>query len=186
MVEEALDLLRWVRRPLVVDLGTGTGAIALSVAAEVEGAEVWATDLDPAALALAAENRARTGLPVALRRGVWYAALPEGLAGRVDLVVSNPPYVSEGEWPGLDAEVHCEPRVALVAGAGSDGTPGLAAVEEVIVGAPDWLGPAGAVVVELAPAQATAAVSVARRAGFGDVRVARDLAGRDRTLVARR
>jgi release factor glutamine methyltransferase len=186
VVEEALDLLRWVRRPVVVDLGTGSGAIALSVAAEVEGAQVWASDADAGALSLAEENRARTRLPVALRRGRWYAALPAALAGRVDLVISNPPYVSEAEWPALEPELHWEPRQALVATAGSEGTPGLADVEAVLVGAPDWLTPTGAVVVEVAPHQAQAAAAVASRAGFGDVRIGRDLAGRDRAVVARR
>jgi release factor glutamine methyltransferase len=186
VVEEALDLLRWVRRPVVVDLGTGTGAIALSVAAEVADSEVWATDLDSDALSLAEENRARTGLPVALRQGRWYEALPEELRGRVDLVVSNPPYVSAEEWPALDPEVHCEPKVALVAGPGSDGTPGLEAIEEVLLGATEWLGPPGAVVVEVAPHQAAAAGAVARNAGFDEVRVVCDLAGRERTVVARR
>ncbi len=186
VVEEALDLLRWVRCPVVVDLGTGSGAIALSVAAEVEEAQVWATDVDAGALALAAENRARTALPVALRRGRWFAALPAELRGRVDLVISNPPYVSAEEWPALDPEVRREPKVALVAGPGTDGTPGLAAIEEVLLGAPAWLGPAGAVVVEVAPQQAGSAAAMARRAGFADVRVARDLAGRERTVVARR
>lgn len=185
VVETALGLLGSVRRPVVVDLGTGSGAIALSVAAEVDGAEVWATDLDPEALALAAENRARTGLPVTLRQGRWFDALPDSLRGRVDLLVSNPPYVSEAEWPALDPEVRCEPYAALVAGPGSDGTLGLAAVEAVLRGAAAWLGPAGAVVVEIAPHQAPAAVAVAGDAGFSQVRVERDLAGRDRTVVAR-
>jgi release factor glutamine methyltransferase len=186
VVEAALAVLRFVRRPVVVDLGTGTGAIALSVAAEVPTAEVWATDDDPAALELAAENRARTKLPVALRRGRWYGALPDDLHGRVDLVISNPPYVSEAEWPGLDPEVRREPRRALVAGAGSDGTPGLADIEVVLGEAPAWLRPRGVVVVEMAPHQAQAAVAAARAAGFSDVRVERDLAGRDRAVVARR
>jgi release factor glutamine methyltransferase len=74
----------------------------------------------------------------------------------------------------------------LVAGPGSEGTPGLADVEAVLVGAPGWLSPRGAVVVEVAPHQAAAAAAVARAAGFGDVRVAPDLAGRERAVVARR
>lgn len=185
VVEVALDLLGDRPRPVVVDLGTGSGAIALSVAAERPGAEVWATDADPAALALAAENRERTGAPVTLRCGSWYGALPDELRRRVDLVVSNPPYVSEDEWPGLDAEVRCEPFGALVAGPGSDGTPGLAAVEAVLAGAPAWLAPGGWVVVELAPHQAPPAAAAARRAGLEDVGVARDLAGRQRAVTAR-
>jgi release factor glutamine methyltransferase len=185
VVETALSVLRGVRRPVVVDLGTGTGAIALSVAAEFPSAEVWATDVVPGALEVAAENRARTGLPVALRLGGWYEALPESVRGRVDLVVSNPPYVSEAEWPALAAEVRREPYAALVAGPGSNGFPGLAAVEAVLRGAPGWLAASGAVVVEVAPHQAAVAVAVARDAGFAEVRVERDLAGLERTVVAR-
>lgn len=185
VVEAALARLGHRPRPVVVDLGTGTGAVALSMAAERPGAEVWATDADPAALALAAANRERTGVAVALRRGSWYGALPDDLRGRVDLVVSNPPYVSEGEWPALDAEVRCEPYAALVAGSGSDGTPGLAGVEAVLAGAPAWLAPGGWVVVELAPHQAVAGTVMARRAGLGEVGIVRDLAGLDRAVVGR-
>lgn len=184
VVEVALGLLGDRPHPVVIDLGTGSGAVALSIAVERPEAEVWATDLDPAALDLAAVNRQRTGATVELRRGSWYDALPRRLRGRVDLVVSNPPYVSEEEWPTLDVEVRREPRQALVAGIGSDGTPGLADVETVLTGAPGWLAPGGWVVVELAPHQAPAAVVLAGRGGLEDVRVVRDLAGKDRAVTA--
>ncbi|MGH9092638.1 MAG: N5-glutamine methyltransferase family protein, partial [Acidimicrobiales bacterium] len=105
VVEAALARLGDRPHPVVVDLGTGSGAVALSMAAERPGAEVWATDADAAALELAAANRERTGVAATLCRGDWYGALPARLRGRVDLVVSNPPYVSEAEWPALDAEV---------------------------------------------------------------------------------
>ncbi len=193
VVEVALHELRRLgkREPVVVDLGTGTGAIGLSIAVEA-GALVWATDADTDALALAAANRDRVTAaepPVAVRvvlaAGDWFAAVPAELRGQIDLVVSNPPYVTAAEWPDLSREVRQEPHRALVAAAGSDGTPGLAAVEAVLVGAAAWLARPGAVVVELAPHQAAAAVDVARRAGFVDVDVARDLAGRDRAVVGR-
>ncbi len=180
---------------VVVDAGTGTGAIALSLAVElgpslVSG--VWATDasvdaLEVAAANLAAVRAAGSALPeVTLAGGDWLEALPPALAGRVDVLVANPPYVSEDEWAQLDPEVRCEPRSALVAGPGSDGTPGLSDVESVLAQAPTWLGPTGVVVVELAPHQAAAAAACARRSGFDEVEVARDLAGRLRALVARR
>lgn len=185
------------RPPVAVDLGTGSGAIALSLAAEGApdhpGLTVWATDVDPAALAVAGANldrlvAERPGLAGAVRlaAGHWWSAVPDGLAGRIDLVVSNPPYVAEEEWPGLPPEVRLEPRRALVSAAAGDGTPGLADVESVLHGAAQRLAPSGAVVVELAPHQAAAAGSMARALGFGRVRVALDLAGRDRVLVARR
>ena len=198
VVETALGVLEEVAdgRPdaVVVDLGTGSGAIALSIAVEAAARHrelaVWGTDIDPGALEVAAANREHVGGThpgaaerVSLRRGDWFCALPDRLRGRVDLVVSNPPYVAEAEWASLDPGVRLEPRRALVAGPGSEGTPGLAAVEAVLGAAPRWLARPGAVVVELAPHQAEAAAALARAHGLHEVRVATDLAGRDRALV---
>ena len=112
--------------------------------------EVWATDVSADALAVAAANleavRAAHGgrlPPVTLVEGSWLEPLPASLRGRVDLVVANPPYVSEDEWAGLDPEVRREPRSALVAGPGRDGTPGLAEVEAVLAQARlGWVRPA--------------------------------------------
>jgi release factor glutamine methyltransferase len=187
------------REPLVcVDLGTGSGAIALSLAAEGPaegvGLEVWATDASPDALAVARTNLARLGErdPGAAGRvtfagGSWFEALPARLARTVDLVVANPPYVSEDEFAGLEAVVReWEPYQALVAPRGRSGVPGLADVEAVVAGAVRWLRPTGALVVELAPHQVYAAIDAARRAGFLRVGSARDLTGRMRMLVASR
>jgi release factor glutamine methyltransferase len=185
------------RPPVAVDLGTGSGAIALSLAVEGVATDdrlsVWATDVDPAALAVAAANldrvRAEHRRPVAaveLVRGRWWSAVPAERTGAVDLVVANPPYVAEDEWPALPPEVRLEPRRALLAGPASDGTPGLAGVEAVLAGAARRLAPGGVAVVELAPHQATAAAGLARSLGFGRVRVAPDLTGRPRALVAGR
>jgi release factor glutamine methyltransferase len=186
--------------PLVcVDLGTGSGAIALSLAAEGPGSvdrplEVWATDRSTDALdvarvnlgALSASDPAAGGR-VTLSEGSWFDALPDRLVRRVDLVVANPPYVAEDEYPGLEPGVReWEPVGALVALRGSSGVAGLADVEAVVTGAARWLGPSGALVVELAPSQAYAAIDLARRAGFTRVGTARDLAGRMRMLVAGR
>ncbi len=180
---------------VAVDAGTGSGAIALALAAELGRPvvhEVWATEASADALAVAAANldalRAGRGqdLPrIELARGSWLEPLPAARRSAVDLVVSNPPYVSEHEWRGLDAEVRAEPRRALVAGPGSDGTPGLAGVEAVLVQSLGWLRRPGAVVIELAPHQADAAAGLARHLGYQGVRVEPDLAGRPRALVAR-
>jgi release factor glutamine methyltransferase len=184
--------------PICVDLGTGSGAIALSLAVEAgrrcPGLAVWATDLSDDALAVARENRAelagvdgRAAARVRVARGSWFDALPGEILGRVDLVVSNPPYVAESEFPGLDPSVRAwEPRVALVAADGAGGVGGLAAIEAVIGGAFPWLSRSGAMVIEIAPTQAEASMAAARRAGFSQVGVERDLTGRLRTLVARR
>ncbi len=181
---------------VAVDVGTGSGAIALSLATELgwELAEVWGVDASADALAVAASNLGALrgvracdrALPlVSLVRGEWLDPLPARLRRRVGLVVSNPPYVSEDEWAALDPEVRVEPRRALVSGPGRDGTPGLAGVDAVLVGSLAWLRRPGAVVVELAPHQADAAARLARGLGYSDVRVEPDLAGRARVLVAR-
>ncbi len=151
--------------------------------------EVVAADTSPEALAVAADNLAAVGdgtarHAVRLVRGHWWAALPPSLHGGVDLVVSNPPYVAAAELAGLDPEVRAEPVGALVAADGRDGTPGLADIETVVEGAARWLARPGAAVVELAPHQASAAAAVARAAGFDEVRVAPDLAGRPPARVA--
>jgi release factor glutamine methyltransferase len=179
-----------------VDLGTGSGAIALALATEgtalCPDLEVWATDISADALAVARHNLdALAALgprpPVHLVEGEWFDALPRALAGRIDLLVTNPPYVAEADFVRLDPAVRdWEPRRALVAASGSRGVAGTAAIEAIIAAAPDWLGPDGAMVVELDPRQASAMAATARRAGFGQVAVEQDLAGRDRMLVARR
>lgn len=168
--------------PRVLDLGTGTGAIALSVAVERPTAAVWAVDASPDALAVAGANLAgigHAGTRVTLVEGSWFDALPGDLRATFDLVVTNPPYVAESD--PLPAEVaDWEPRQALV-----PGPTGLEAIEVIVAGAPTWLRRPGALVVELAPSQADAAVALALAAGFRDAHVAPDLAGRPRALVAR-
>jgi release factor glutamine methyltransferase len=186
---------------VVVDAGTGSGAIALALATELGSSlvsEVWATDTSSDALDVAATNLDAVGdgagggaapapVPVVtLAKGSWLEPLPERLRGGVDLVVSNPPYVSDEEWPGLDPEVRREPRSALVAGVAGDGTPGLADVEAVLRQSLTWLRRPGTVVVELAPHQAEAAAVMARALGYDETGVELDLARRPRALVARR
>jgi release factor glutamine methyltransferase len=165
----------------VVDLGTGSGAIALSIATERVRATVWATDLSAAALEVARANLAgvgRAAARVTLVEGDWYSALPGELRGRVQLVVSNPPYVTT--TVELPAEVaDWEPSTALLAG-----DDGLDALRVVVAGAGGWLEPDGVLVCEISPEQAGAVQALA--AGhFAEARVEPDLAGRPRTLVAR-
>lgn len=170
---------------VVADLGTGSGALALALASELPEAEVWATDVSEDALAVARANVAGAGslgTRVRLAAGSWFDALPHELRGVLRLVVSNPPYVAESEEAELAAEViSYEPRHALISG-----RTGLEHLTTIVREAPDWLEPRGVLVCELAPHQAGAVVELARRAGFSEVLVRADLAGRDRVLVARR
>ena len=146
---------------------------------------MWATDVSDEALSVARANLAGLGRPsacVRLAAGSWFDALPAELAGRVDLVVSNPPYVAEDEVAELPAEVSdWEPRTALVAG-----PTGLEAIDAILSGAGDWLTRPAAVVLEHAPHQADEVAEVARAAGFDDVEVRPDLSGTARMVVARR
>lgn len=168
--------------PVVVDLGTGSGAIALSMAAERRSARVWATDASGDALDVARANLAglgSAGARVTFDEGSWFDALPDSLRGRVDLVVSNPPYVAASD--PLPREVaEWEPMSALV-----PGPTGLEAIEVILAAAPSWLRRPGAVVVELAPTQADAAVALALAAGFCEATVHHDLTDRPRALAAR-
>jgi release factor glutamine methyltransferase len=169
----------------VADLGTGSGALALALVAELPEAEVWATDVSPSALAVARANLAAVGLAatrVRLVQGMWYEALPEERRGRLRVIVSNPPYVAEAEWATLDREVRDhEPRSALVAG-----PTGRECLEALVDGGLEWLEPGGALVLELAPHQAGIVAARARDAGYQEVDVRPDLAGRPRVLAARK
>lgn len=168
---------------LVADLGTGSGAIGLAVAKERDRTQVWLVDRSPGAVAVARANLAGLGRPgtrVTVLEGSWFEPLPAELRGRLDVVVSNPPYVGAGEE--LPAEVsEWEPAEALV-----PGPTGMEAIELIVVQAVEWLRPGGALVVEHAPHQAGPVVELALRAGFVAAAVHPDLAGRDRALVARR
>lgn len=182
VVGAALDEHARVGGP-VVDLGTGSGAIALSVASERPGTEVWGVDASDAALAVARANCTGLGRRAATVRlvvGSWFSPLPETLRGEVGVIVSNPPYVADDE-PLPAAVDDWEPAGALRAG-----TDGLDDIRVIVAQAPGWLAPGGALVVEHAPDQAAAVRALAVDAGFDHVRTGTDLTGRDRFLVARR
>lgn len=173
------------RSPLVVDLGTGSGAIACSLVTEHPSATVIATDVSDDALALAADNRDRLQASarqrLELRHGDFYAAVPAEVQGRVACVVANPPYVTDAEWEALAPVVRdFDPRVALVSGPS-----GTEAIEKVVRGAPNVLMRGGSAVVEFSPLQTAVVERIARLAGASSIEVHRDLSGRDRVLVAR-
>ena len=179
---DRISAVRGGGQVMVADLGTGSGAIGLSIAAERPVARVWCTDASADALDVARANCAGLGRParrVTMAEGLWFDALPPAMVRAFDVVVSNPPYVARDD--DLPAEVAgWEPSVALLA----DGS-GLADLEVLVDGAGAWLAPGGALVLEMAPDQTAAMADRARTVGYVDVGVHRDLTGRDRALVAR-
>ncbi|MGH2771859.1 MAG: peptide chain release factor N(5)-glutamine methyltransferase, partial [Actinomycetota bacterium] len=149
VVERCLKLLEGLNGPTVADLGTGSGAIALAIAAERADARVWATELSADAMVWARRNLARCRASnVMLRSGDLFGPLPARLRGRFDLVVSNPPYLSEQEFREVPVDVAKEPEEALVAG-----PTGLEVSAQIVDLAPNWLRPAGWLVLETSPLQ---------------------------------
>ena len=171
------------RTLVAVDLGTGSGAIALSLAVERPDLEVWGTDSSAAALEVARANLSglagRAATRVTLAGGSWFEALPDRLRGAVDLVVSNPPYVAV-EDEVEEAVAAWEPAEALYAGGG-----GLEATESILAAAPGWLADGGVVVLEVASQRWEDTEELARALGYRSVDTRPDLAGRPRALVAR-
>ncbi|HWI11396.1 MAG TPA: peptide chain release factor N(5)-glutamine methyltransferase [Burkholderiaceae bacterium] len=162
--------------PRVVDLGTGSGAIALAVKHAVPPAQVLATDVDPAALQVAQTNARRLGLDIGWRRGSWWSCL----AGeRFGLILSNPPYIAGGD-PHLAALRH-EPALAL-----TPGGDGLDALRAIVAGAADHLGPGGWLLLEHGHDQADAVQALLRAHDFVAIETRRDLGGRPRCTGARR
>jgi release factor glutamine methyltransferase len=176
VVERALEHIRGLDEPRVLDVGTGTGAIALAIADEVPTAQVTAMDVSGDALALARENLDLTGINGRVR--LVEHDLTSGLGEHdFDLVVSNPPYVEPDELPTLQPEVRdWEPRVALVA---SGSTELLAAA------ARDALRPGGWLVLETAAGAGERVEGLLQGLGFEDVTITPDLAGRDRVAEGR-
>jgi release factor glutamine methyltransferase len=181
LVDWALELLGGAAAlggrlaPEVVDLGTGSGAIALAVKHRHPAARVSAVDLSEAALAVARGNAHRLGLAVEFHAGSWWQPLP---GRRFDLVLSNPPYIAGGD-PHLAALAH-EPALAL-----TPGGDGLDAIRHIVAGAPAHLVPGGWLLLEHGYDQAEAVAALLRAAGFNGVATRRDLAGQPRCTGGR-
>ena len=181
LVEVALQLMGSQERATVLDAGTGSGAIALSLAMERPSWAVLAADASAAALDLARENAERYDLAridwmeADVTNFTFWRLLPP-----LDLVISNPPYVAENEWDDLPAEVReYEPPRSLLAGAD-----GLDVIRPLLEGASFRTKPGGLIVMEIGETQGEVVSEIARRCGFVDVRVAPDLSARPRYLIA--
>lgn len=186
----AIDHARRLGRPaLAAEPCTGSGAITCALVAEVDGIEVVATDVHPQAVTLArrnlAEVRDATGAVARRSRGEVHLGdlldpLPAAVRGRLDLLVANPPYLPLADRDGLAAEVvDHDPGRALFGG-----PDGHEVVDRLLLAAGDWLVPGGLLVVELDDRRGAETAARARSLGLRGVRVERDLAGRDRALVA--
>ena len=165
LVEWSLELLQGRPSPRVIDLGTGSGAIALAIRSAYPAAQVEAVDRSVGALQVAAANAQRLGLEVAFRQACWLDG-----AGRYDLVVSNPPYIAAAD-PHLPSLRH-EPRQALVAG-----DDGLDDIRAIVSAAPGHLLPGGWLLLEHGFDQAAAVRALLAAAGFTEVASREDLAG---------
>jgi release factor glutamine methyltransferase len=162
-----------------LDLCTGSGVLAVTLALERPGARVVATELSRDALDVAQANATRLGASVAFRQGDLFEAVAAA-PSRFDVIVANPPYVPTGELAGLPREVQREPRLAL------DGGPdGLAVIRRIVAGAPAWLAPGGTLVVEMHEGHAGSVPRLCLEAGLASAEARKDLAGLPRYTVAR-
>jgi release factor glutamine methyltransferase len=178
LVELALDRMPRAEPLRVLDLGTGTGAIALAIASERPLADVTATDASAGALAVAAGNARDAGLPVRFLPGDWFAAVPRE---QFDLVLSNPPYIADDDPHLQQGDLRFEPRTALASGAD-----GLDAIRAICAGTPAHLAPGGWLLVEHGFEQGAAVRDLFRAAGLEQVATERDLEHRDRVTLGRR
>jgi len=180
LVELAAERARPLDAPRILDLGTGSGIVAVTLAHLCPGAAITAVEVSPAALDVARANAARHGVPVNFLAGSWYAPLG---AARFDLIVSNPPYVVDGDPHLRENGLPFEPQGALTDGiAGGDG---LSCLRAIIDGAPEHLRPGGWLLVEHGYDQAGAVRALLAAAGFSAPASWRDLAGIERVSGGR-
>jgi release factor glutamine methyltransferase len=179
LVETALAAIEGIAAPRVLDLGTGTGVIAVALASMRPDARIWAVDRSADALAVAERNAAklldaaRPGGALHLLQSDWYAALDPALS--FDAIVSNPPYIAQGDPHLSEGDLRFEPRGAL-----TDEADGLSAIRAIVAGARGFLAPRGALWIEHGYDQAADVRALLAAQGFRDVRSLADLAAIER------
>jgi release factor glutamine methyltransferase len=184
LVSVGLEVIAGRSELVVVDLGTGSGAIAAAIAANAPGTRIVATDISQESLEVARRNAARFGYSdrIEFRRGDWWAALGGiGIEGAVDLVVSNPPYIEDAALDSLAPEISVfEPRIALAGGAD-----GLNFYRRILGGLRRFLKRQGQLLVEIGADQRQPVIDLCRQAGCAEAVAIRDLAGIERVIRAR-
>ena len=170
LVEVGLSALEGLRNPSVLDMGTGSGAVAISLALARPDAFVVATDLSEKALAVAQDNAQKHSARVQWWQGSWYEALPP--EGQFELIVSNPPYIVAGDPHLEQGDLRFEPAMAL-----TDGADGLSAIRQIVAGAPGRLKPGGQLWLEHGYDQSAAVQQLMLAAGLKNVQSLPDLAG---------
>jgi len=182
VVDECLRLAKGVAEPRILDIGTGSGCLAVAVARHHKTAKVTAVDISPEALAVASSNagRNRIGERIRFLQGDLYGPLPSG--ERFDFILSNPPYIPRDDLDKLPAGVRdYEPRLAL------DGGPdGFAVFDRLVAEAPAWLNPGGYLLIEIgSPQEAPARERIGRNSGYELAKTVLDGSGHPRVLIAR-
>ena len=178
LVEAAAERLSLVSSPVIADIGTGSGAIIVSLLTLLPQATGVAVDISPQALTVARANAVNNGVTdrLAVQEGDFLTPLA---GGSFDALVSNPPYIPAGDISGLSAEVRQEPRLAL-----DGGDDGLAFYRRIMTGGPTLLAPGGFIAVETGAGQAPAVAALAREQGLEKIEIIKDLAGIERVVIA--
>lgn len=169
LVELAIDSMQGISRARILDLGTGSGCIAVTLALELEGAQITAADISPEALALARRNAARHSAVVDCVHSDWFESLGDV---RCHLIVANPPYIRAEDSHLSQGDLRFEPRQAL-----ASGVDGLAAIRRIVEASPHHLLPGGRLWFEHGYDQADAVRTLLEEAGYADIQQHRDLAG---------
>ena len=184
LAREAIRRLRGRRSPVAVDVATGSGPVALAMAAEVPSAQVFGVDISPPALSLARANAKRLGLGnVRFLRSDVLASLPRAIRGSVDAITMHPPYVARAMLAELPVEIRgFEPETSLT----DQSDDGLGLLRVLVGQAPAWVRPGGWLLVEVSPDLSRRVGGLLRRAGYRDVKSHKDALGATRVIAGRR